>query len=432
MSEAVHTHDSPGHGSPQPPYAADPIPAGLFQLKNVCGLAGIIGVVLFILLGLILPAPTGGYFAFRGLLVAFVFWLSCTLGPMAFVMITHMTGGAWGVVMRRFAEAAFLNLPLMLLVCVCLSFGYAKLFPWAHMADFHGEDLRILHHREIFYNGTAFFVRSLIYFGIWATFAVALRVGSLKMDTINDPVHRRKLRLISAGGLVLFFVTTLFYAMDYILSRETKFYSSIIGFITDIDMGAAGMSLVTLSVCLFARRRPLRTVLHPQHLNDLGNILLALVILWMYTSFAQFLIIWNGNIRDDNSYYIFRGFGLVPNGWRYIAAVLVVGHFFVPFFLLLMKGLKRKTFTLGVICAWLLVMRIIETEWLVGPSGAGRSKMEMQPAHPIDFIALVAVGGLWMWNYLRILSTQPLMPRNATHQPSEIVTHGTAAHAHAL
>ena len=192
--------------------------------------------------------------------------------------------------------------------------------------------------------------------------------------------------MISAGGLVLFFVTTLGYAMDYILSRETNFYSSMIGFITDIDMGAAGMSLVTLSVCLWARRRPLRTVLAPQHLNDLGNILLALVILWMYTSFAQFLIIWCGNIREDNGYYIFRGFGRIPNGWRWIAATLVVGHFFIPFFVLLMKGLKRKTRTLGAICAWLLVMRIVESEWLVGPSGPNRPA-ETNAAHPIDILA---------------------------------------------
>ena len=155
--------------------------------------------------------------------------------------------------------------------------------------------------------------------------------------------------------MVLYFVTTTSYAMDYILSRETNWYSSMIGFITAIEFGASGIALCSLVLCYFADKKPLRNYIRPQHLNDLGNILLALVILWMYTSFSQLLVQWNGNFTDDIGYYVHRGMGQVPNNWRFIALSLFLGHFLLPFFLLLMKGLKRKAATFGRICGWLLV-----------------------------------------------------------------------------
>ena len=172
-------------------------------------------------------------------------------------------------------------------------------------------------------------------------------------------------------------------------------------------------------------------MLTPQHLNDLGNLLLALVILWMYTSFAQLLIQWNGNMKDDIGYYVHRGMGVQPNGWRFVALALFLGHFLVPFFLLLMKGLKRKAYTLGCICAWLLVMRVVESLWVIAPSGPHRAA-DPSGVYWTDLMAFLGVGGIWIYNYLRTLGTQPLLPQNATHQP-ELISHGThATTAHAL
>ncbi len=191
------------------------------------------------------------------------------------------------------------------------------------------------------------------------------------------------------------------------------------------------MSLCTLTVCYFAKRKPLRDVLSPQHLNDLGNLLLALVILWMYTSFSQFLIQWNGNLKDDIGYYVHRGLNPQnPNPWRFVALSLFLGHFLVPFFLLLMKGLKRKAITLGAICVWIFIMRIVEGLWVIAPSNMHRTA-DPSGVYWTDIFAFLGVGGIWVFLYLRTLGTEPMLPQNATHQPEPIRhgTHATTAHA---
>ena len=218
--------------------------------------------------------------AFRSLLFGFHFWLGVTLGCLGFVCISHLTGGGWGVVIRRFGEAGFGNVWIMLLFFLVLSLGYKYLFPWAHPDDFKPDKVayEVFEKRKAMYTGWPFFIRTLIYFVVWIMIGSSLRAGSLKLDQGPDLVLRRKLRLISAAGIVLFFVTTTGYALDYIQSRETNWYSSIGGFIVAIGMGQAGMSFMSLNVCYFAKKRPLKDVLIPQHTNDLGNILLALVI----------------------------------------------------------------------------------------------------------------------------------------------------------
>ncbi len=422
-----HFHDANG------PLPVEPMPHGLISLRNTSGIVGVISLALLFIFGLIGDERTR---AFRGLLFGFHFWLGPTLGAMAFVMISHCTGGGWGVVYRRFGEAAFLNVPVMLIFGLLLAFGYNRLFPWAHPDQFRLTDpdaYGVLVHRQPWYTLNWFFVRQLVYFAIWGWLAYMLRSGSLRLDERPDPVHRRSLRKVAAGGIVLFFFTTTSYAMDFILSRETNWYSSIIGFITAIEFGASGMALCTLTLCYFAKRKPLADVLSPQHLNDLGNLLLACVILWMYTSFAQFLIIWNGNTVEDIGYFTHRGMGKVPNPWRFVALFLFLGHFLLPFFLLLMKGLKRKAATLGGICVWLLIMRVVESLWVIAPSGPHRPS-DPSGVYLTDLFAFLGVGGIWMFNYLRALGEHALLPQNATDQP-EPITHGHGQHgptAHAI
>jgi hypothetical protein len=405
------------------PHGIEPMPRAVTDFQRTALLVGGISFVLLLLSMMWEPQE-----AFRSLLFAFVYWLSISMGALGFVMISHMTGGGWGVIMRRFGESAALNLPLMLLVFLVLAFGFGYLFPWAHIEAYADqvEVYNVLKHREILYKPSAFFLRTIVYFAIWIGFAMAVRSGSLRLDHADNPRLRRTLRKISAGGMVLFFVTTLGFAMDYFMSRETNWFSSILGFITDVGMGLAGMSFVSLSVCYFADKKPLKDYISPQHLNDLGNIMLALVILWMYTSFAQFLIQWNGTLQEDVGYYTHRGLGSAIFGWRHlwraVALLLLLGHFFLPFFLLLMKGLKRKTSTLARICCLILFMRILENLWLVAPSGQHRDS-DLSGIYWTDIVAWLGVGGIWMFNYLRILGSKPMLPKNASHQP-ELVIHG--------
>jgi hypothetical protein len=439
MSESsAHNHDSHGHGDPYAKLEADPFPRELVVAGQLARLVGYISLGLLVLLFFF----NHGH-AFRSLLFAFHIWLGVSLGCLGFVMISHLTGGGWGVVIRRFGEAGALNIPLMLIFFLILTFGYKYIFPWAHPDDFRGDKaaIEVLDKRQAMYTWWTFTLRTLLYFGIWMFLAVSLRLGSLKLDEGPDLVLRRKLRKISAAGVVLFFVTTTGFALDYVQSRETNWYSSIGGFIIAIGMGQAGMSFMSLNVCYFAKKRPLKDILIPQHTNDLGNILLALVILFMYTNFAQYLIQWNGNMPEDYGYWTNRGLGVINNGWKWYSCFLLIFQFFLPFFLLLMKGLKRNTVTFARICGLILFMAMLYVLWLHAPSGPHRQVVLsggvlIDPAgssiYFTDLLALVGIGGLWISRYSKTLASKPLLALNIADMP-EIVTqgkiHGTPAHA---
>ena len=422
-----------------PPGGIEPLPRRLVDAGNMAGLVGAISFVLLLI----------GFFfrpdhAFRSLLFAWHYWLAITLGCLGFVMISHLTGGGWGAMMRRVGESGFMNLPYMLVVFLILSLGLKYLFPWAHMNDFPDKyPHSVLVKRQAMYSPAVFTIRTLIYFAIWLALGLSLRRGSLRLDRGENLVLRRKMRKISAGGMVLFFVTTTGYALDYILSRETDWYSSIIGFIVAVGMGMSGMAFVSLVMCYFADKKPIKGLLNPQHLNDYGNILLALVILWMYTSFAQFLIQWNGNIPEDIMYYTHRGIGWPRNWWAAVALTLLIGQFFVPFFLLLQKPLKRNPVAFARLAAWLLLMRLVEALWVTAPSGSYRDvdayRRLASPStwwhgddgqiYLTDLFAFAAVGGLWLFFYVRRLGTTRLIAQNIADLPEMVTAHGTPSHA---
>lgn len=402
----------------------DGIPPELARYRIVALVVGLIGLGLFALGFLGDPGH-----AYRSWMFAWIFWLAIPLGCLTFTMMSHMTGGEWGVILRRFGEAASLTLPLLLVLFLPLYLGFKYLFPWAMpLDDFTDEKVRhALIHRHVLYNPTVFFLRTILYFVIWIFFAVAMRLGSLKLDRMENPVLRRRLRLIAAPGVLLYFITITGFAFDYILSRETNWYSTIIGFIIAIGQGASGMAFMTLMVCYFANRRPIKDVLRAQHLNDYGNLLFALVILWMYTNFAQLLVIWQGNTKEDIGYYTHRGLGVMPNGWRWVALLLLLGHFFLPFFLLLMRALKRKIPRLATICIIMLVMRAVDYLWLLGPSGPHRP--QDGGIYWTDLVAFIGVGGLWVFTFLSILPGRPILPENATDQPESLTDDLHSAHA---
>lgn len=407
-TDLLHYHREPGGLPPLPPL-----------LGGVRLMALFIGLVALGLCAL-------GWFVdsahfYRSWLFAWLFWLGISLGCMGMVMVSEMTGGEWGVIMRRFGETAFMNLPLMMVLSFPLYFGFQYLFPWGHPEDFVGRQHAAIEHRMPWFNPTAFTVRQVIYFAIWIPLAFVMNNVSRHLDENENPGLRRRLRMVSAAGVVLYFITMTSFAMDWLLSREPNWYSSIIGFIMVIGQAASGMAFMVLCVCYFANRRPIRDVLVPQHLNDYGNFLLTLVILWAYTAFAQLLVMWSGNTATDIGYYTHRGLGVKPNEWRWVALALLVGHFFMPFFFLLMRDLKRKTTALGAIAVWILLMRILDNLWLTAPSGSHRYEVqELSGVYWTDIVTWAGIGGIWVFVYLWRLGSTPLLPENATDQPETL------------
>ena len=398
------------------------IPRQITRLQRPALLAAVVGLALM-LLGALIPAFRDDFF--RAYLFAWLFVLGLSLGALGVVMLNHLVPGEWGWLVRRMGEAAAMNIVIVAILFLPLLAGLGYLFPWAN-ADVVASD-PVLRHKAAYLNRTFFVVRAVIYFATWIGLALLVRHYSLENDRTGEPRPLRRATRASAVGVVLYVVTMSFAALDWILSRDAHWFSTIIGLVTVVGQAATGMSFLVLMGTIVADRDPLAPVVEPKHLNDWGNLLLTLVILWAYMSFAQFLIIWMGNTREDTSHYAQRG--LSPgfeNAWRWLALALVVFHFFVPFFILLSRENKRRARVLRNVAAWLLVMRVLDVYWWVAPTDPNAHGGPGRPSW-MDLPALLLLVGVWLATWVWQLQGKPLLARGAPERVgADVHGHGDA------
>ena len=345
---------------------------------------------------------------FNSYLFAYFFVIGIPLGGLAITMLHHLTGGNWGLAIRRECEAAALTLPLMLLLFIPIAIGVPHLFSWADPAIRNGD--KILEHQAAYFNPQWFIVRAAIYFVVWITLTALLCSETMAYERTNDYRIVRKMRKVSAGGLVLFMITVSAASFDWVMSREPHFYSSIMGFMAAVGMTLSALVLVIALLRILIDEPDLKEFLSGDVLNDLGNLMLTLVILWAYMSFAQFLIIWMGNINHETPWYIHRGLGQVFSGWKTVALLLLLFHFLTPFLILLSRDAKRKLQFLSTLAVLLLVMRALDVYWLIAPSGpdvpAGRPHVTW-----MDLPLLLGIFGIWFAMFVSMLRRRPLIAR---------------------
>ena len=338
---------------------------------------------------------------FRSYLWAYTFCVGVASGSMAWLMLQYLTGGAWGVVIRRPAEAAARTLPLLAVLFVPVLLGIPKLYEWSH-PGVH------LHPNKAKYLNTPFFVgRTVLYFGGWMLLAWLLNKWSALEDREGGVVAHGKLAKISAPGLIFWSFTITFMAIDWLLSLNPHFFSTIFGLLVLAGQGLSSMAFMIALMVALAARGPMNAVLTHRHLHDLGKFLLALVMVWAYFSFSQFLIIWSGNLPEEIPWYLTR----LNGGWQYMAVLLVIGHFALPFALLLSRDIKRNFRLLRGIAIFILCMRLVDLYWVVAPDfrkgNFGVSWM--------DFVAPVGLFGIWLAYFFLQLEKRPLMPINDPH-----------------
>ena len=339
------------------------------------------------------------YYAY---LLAFLFWLGITLGSLALLMIQHLSGGAWGFVIRRQLEAITRLLPLMAVLVLPIFLGMRVLYPWARPEVIATD--AILQAKRTYLNVPFFVVRTGIYFAVWIALAWFLNRWSLEQDEQGEEPAGHRMRALSGGGLVLYVVTMTFASVDWIMSLEPHWFSTIFSVIIIGGQGLSALAVAIILLAALANEKPLVDVAAPVRFHDLGNLLLAFVMLWAYFSFSQFLIIWSGNLPEEIPWYVHR----TQDSWQWISIALVIFHFAVPFSLLLSRRIKRVSGTLVKVAAGVLVMRVVELFWIIAP--------ERSPAgfhvHWLDLVALIAVGGLWIASLIRQLDTCALLPRH--------------------
>jgi hypothetical protein len=294
-------------------------------------------------------------------LMAYMFVLGITLGCLALGMVHQLSGGAWGVVIRRPIGAATRTLPVLTLLFLPIALGVHHLYSWTD-ASLVARD-EVLRHKQIYLNVPFFLVRAAIYFAVWNALTYFLNAWSLEQDETGDPRLARRMQVLSAGGLVAYGLTITFASFDWLMSLEPHWFSTIYGVLIMGGQGLSAMAFLIVALVWLSRRKPLDAIIAPAHFHDLGNLMLAFVMLWAYFSFSQYLIIWSGNLPEEIAWYLHR----LQTGWRFVGLTLVLFHFAVPFCVLLSRRVKREADMIVKVAIGILIVRLVELFWLIAP-----------------------------------------------------------------
>jgi hypothetical protein len=369
----------------------------LRQWRTRSWIAGGIGSVLLIL-GLFVNSAQ----FFRSYLWAYVFCVGLASGSLSWLMLQYLTGGAWGVVIRRPAEAAARTLPLLAVLFIPILLGMNKLYEWSLPGAGKGDE--ILTHKLIYLNVPFFIGRAVVYFGGWILISWLLNKWSAREDREGGLVLHGKMAAVSAPGLIFWCFSLTFMSIDWLLSINPHWFSTMYGLLIIAGQGLSSLAfLITLMVAL-STFEPMRGVLTHRHLHDLGKLLLALVMVWAYFSFSQFLIIWAGNLPEEIPWYLAR----LRGGWQYMALALVVCHFALPFALLLSRDIKRNFRLLRGVAVFVIFMRLVDLYWVIEPEfNKGRLVFSW-----MDIVAPVGMVGIWLAYFFVQLEKRPLMPLN--------------------
>jgi hypothetical protein len=339
---------------------------------------------------------------FFSYLFGYLFWLGLSLGCFLVAMIHTLTGGRWGYPTRRFLEAGFMVLPLMLVLFIPICFGLHELYPWARPGDLAAD--KVLRQRSPYENPWAYIIRAFLFLGIWIWISQLLRRWSLQQDATTDAAPTRKARTLSGPGIVIYGLLGTFAFVDWIMSLEKHWYSTMFAVIVIIGQILTAWAFSVVLLTFFRKQEPLVKVVTKTQYHQLGNLLLAFVMFWTYVEFGQLLIVYSGDKPHEVDWYLHR----IAGNWKVVVAVLGFFHFFAPFFLLLFRAVKKHFLPLTTLAAIIFVTHIVSVYWLVMPalhqSGLAVSWL--------DFTAPLGIGGLWMAFFLSRLKTAPLLPQH--------------------
>jgi hypothetical protein len=339
---------------------------------------------------------------FQSYLFAFLFWLDLTLGCLMVAMIHHLTGGRWGFITRRVYEAGFMTLPLMLVLFAPILLGLHELYPWAKPEMLAANET--VQHKHLYLTVPFYVIRTFFFFAVWIVMAALLRKWSLGQDAVAEIVFTRRMRALSGPGIVILALTITGASIDWIMSLEPEWYSTIFAVVIMSGQVLVAFALAIVTLALLENFLPASDAATPLHFHQLGNLLLTFVMFWTYVSFSQLLIIWSGNLPHEISWYLHR----IAGNWKWLIAAVALFHFFLPFLLLLFRSTKKQPLVLVSIAVALLFVHLTYVYWLVAPSIYTKDfKMGW-----LDVAAPIGLGGFWIATFLHALKRHPLLPRN--------------------
>lgn len=339
---------------------------------------------------------------FQSYLYGFLFWVGLSLGCLFLLMLTHVAGGSWGAMIRRPLEAGVMVLPTMALFFIPLLFGISNLYEWARPEVVAANP--VLQAKAGYLNMPFFTARALLYFVVWLTLGLLLYRWSAKQDEQPDgSAIFSRMRRLSGPGIVLYILTMTFAAFDWGMSLEPEWFSGIYGVIFMIGQAISAVALIIIVTVSLSGTKPMSEVATWKRVQDLGNLLMAMTMFWAYVSVSQLIIIWSGNVAETASWYVLR---LNNPDWQPLALFLALFHFFVPFFILFSRWVKRQGRALMLVAGWMILMRFVDIFWIIVPA----FEREGFPLHWLDLSVAVGIGGIWLAVFLSRLIGKPLLP----------------------
>ena len=372
---------------------------------------GIGGILSIVILVVALLFPEQREQALRSWLLGFIFWGGIGIGGLGILLLQYLTGGAWGVVIRRIAEAASRTLPIIFVLFLPIMFGVTFLYEWTHLPDDP-----IVKFRYPYLTVQWWIIRAVLYFILWGVMAWYLNRWGLRQDQAKNPEEAAKMlgdaTAFSGPTMVFYVLVVSFAAIDWVMTLDPHWFSTIWGLLFAVGWA---LSFFCFSVALMAAlsdKEPMNRILGSRHFHDIGKLMLALVMVWAYFNFSQFLIIWSGNLPEETLWYLTR----MEGTWGVIGILLIVFHFAFPFLVLLSRDLKRSAKWLALMAIFILVLRLVDMYYLIGPSPRiGMHGQEVDFINSfswMDVVAPFAVGGIWLWWFFGELLKRPLVPVN--------------------
>jgi hypothetical protein len=396
----------------------------------------VVGVVFSLIAGGLAFADHSINHVLRGWLLGLMLTFGWTVGGLALLMVQYVTGGKWGLLLRRPLEAMSRTLPLVFVYWLVIAFEVKKLYLWARIGDaaaalkagwINEIQAHAIEFKRPMLNPTAFWITSIACFAIWYLYMWRLNSLGLKRDAespASTPMWIKKLENISGPGILIYALTMSACVIYWVMSLDVTWYSSVYGLLFLVGQGYSVLALSIIVSIGLSKGEPFKTILRQTEQHDLGKFTFAFVMLNIYLAFCQFLIIWSGNLPEEIPWYLDR----IQGGWGVIVTLDFIFHWLIPFSLLLSRDIKRNKKRLVMVCQWMIFAKAFDLFWLIEPNFPGAARHLHFSWGILEYIAVpVALVSFWIAFLCIQLKTRPLVQTNDPHV-AEILE---ADHAHA-
>jgi hypothetical protein len=370
-------------------------------------IAGLVLLVIGFFMSPLTAAPANDPTAHSTILQAwlhgYLFWIGITVGSLGLLMLHHTVGGGWGFVIRRFLQAACApqTLFVMLLLFIPVALGATDILP-THLYEWASEHAKadpVLQQKAGYLNAARFIGFAVLYFLIWIGFSSKLQsMGEIQYER-TDPEIASKLNVWGAAGILVTILVVTFASVDWVMSIAPHWFSSIFGLLATASWALSTLAFMIILLALLGAETSIVRRLPTTYFRDLGNLTLALVMMWAYLAFSQYLITYSGNTVEEVSWYTDRNRG----GWGIIPPLLIGVHFAAPFLILLVGDkIKRSPVRLAQVMLILIAARLLDCFWLVAPTFRPTFSISLA-----DIGAPLFIGGIWLLTWISQVKDKP-------------------------